>query len=120
MFPGLGGVNPSQMKAMMRQMGITSEDLSAARVTIELDNGTKLVFDQPSVNCMEMKGQKTYTISGDAHTEEGGSTSAPPIPEDDIALVAQQANVSQEQAKDALEAHDGDMAAAIASLKKDE
>ena len=115
MIPGLGGVNPAQMKAMMRQMGIKSEDLAASKVTIELDDGKKLVFENPSVNCVEMKGQKTYTISGEAQEETGEAR----IPQEDIDLVAEQAGVSQEKAREALEENEGDIAAAIASLKKE-
>ncbi len=116
MLPGLGGMNPAQMKAMMKQFGIKSEDLDVNKVVIELTNGSKLIFDSPTVNAVDMKGQKTYTITGEATEEKGEEV----LSEDDIDMVAEQAQVSKEDARAALEEHDGDIAEAIASLKKEE
>ncbi|MEK6821233.1 MAG: nascent polypeptide-associated complex protein [archaeon] len=115
MLPGLGGMNPAQMKNMMRQLGIKSEEIDAQKVTIECTNGKILVFDSPQVTAVDMKGQKTYTITGEAQEVGEGST----ITEEDIDLVAEQAGVSKETARDALEESDGDIAQAIASLKKE-
>lgn len=117
MIPGLGGMNPAQMKAMMRQLGIKSEDLDARRVTIELMDGVKLVFDSPQVNAVDMKGNKTYTITGEPREERG---EAPAFSEEDVDMVAEQADVSKEEARTALEENDGDLAAAIAALKKED
>ncbi|MEK6902381.1 MAG: nascent polypeptide-associated complex protein [archaeon] len=116
MLPGLGGMNPAQMKAMMKQFGIKSEDLDVSKVTIELTNGSKLIFDSPTVNAVDMKGQKTYTITGESVEEKGEEV----LSEDDIDMVAEQAQVSKEDARTALEDNDGDIAEAIASLKKEE
>lgn len=116
MLPGLGGMNPAQMKAMMKQFGIKSEDLDVSKVIIELNDGGKLVFDSPSVTAVDMKGQKTYTITGEAIEEKGEDI----LSEDDIDMVAEQAQVSKEDARAALEDNDGDIAEAIASLKKEE
>ncbi len=104
-----GGMNPKQMGRMMKQMGIKNEDLAAKEVIITLEDGTKLVFENPSVNMIEMQGQKTYTISGSAKEENS-------IPQDDIKMVAEQASVSEEEAKKALEENDGDIAEAISKL----
>lgn len=109
-------MNPAQMKSMMRQFGIKSEDLDAKRVIIELEDGSKLVFDAPSVNAVDMKGTKTYTISGEPREEKGEAR----IPNEDIEMVAQQANVSTQKAKQALEQSNGDIAEAIAALKNEE
>ncbi|MBM3282209.1 MAG: nascent polypeptide-associated complex protein [Candidatus Diapherotrites archaeon] len=117
MIPGLGNMNPAQMKAMMRQLGIKSEDLDVKMVTIELTDGTKLIFDSPQVNAVDMKGNKTYTITGDAREERA---TIPAFTDDDVDMVAEQANVSNEDARKALEENDGDLAAAISALKKEE
>lgn len=106
-----GGMNPKQMGRMMKQMGIKNEDLDAKEVTITLEDGTKLVFEKPSVNMIEMQGQKTYTISGSAKEENS-------IPEEDIKMVAEQASVSEEEAKKALEETSGDIAEAISKLSE--
>ena len=108
MFPG--GMNPKNMGRMMKQMGIKNEDIPATKVTIETD-GKKLVFDKPQVQLMEMQGQKTYTIIGTPVEESS-------IPSEDIDMVAEQANVSKEDAKKALEENDGDIAETISKLSE--
>jgi nascent polypeptide-associated complex subunit alpha len=114
MLPGLGGMNPAQMKAMMRQFGIKSEDLNATKVTIQTAEGKTIVFDSPSVTVVDMKGQKTYTITGEASEEKAGSG----VSEEDIQLVSEQAHVSKEKAKEALEEENGDIAQAIVRLER--
>jgi len=110
MFPG--GMNPKNMGRMMKQMGIKNDELNATKVTIETD-GKTIVFENPSVQVMEVQGQKTYTIMGDTKEETS-------IPEDDIKMVMESAEVSEEQAKKVLEENDGDIAQAIMKLKENE
>jgi nascent polypeptide-associated complex subunit alpha len=110
MFPG--GMNPRNMGRMMKQMGIKNEEINAKKVIIETDEG-KLVFDAPSVQLMEMQGQKTYTVIGEPKVESE-------IPDDDIKMVVDQAGVSEEEAKNALKEADGDIAEAIIKLKGEE
>ena len=110
MFPG--GMNPKNMGRMMKQMGIKNDELNASKVTIETD-GKTIVFENPSVQVMEVQGQKTYTIMGDTKEETS-------IPEDDIKMVAEQTNKSEEIAKEALEEANGDIAEAIMKLKGNE
>lgn len=109
MFPG--GMNPRNMGRMMRQMGIKNEEINATKVIIETE-GKKLVFDNPSVQLMEMQGQKTYTVIGNPVEEKE-------IPSDDIEMVMQQASVNEDVAKKALEDCDGDIAEAILKLKEE-
>lgn len=109
MFPG--GVNPKQVGQMMKRFGIKNEEIDAKEVIIVLNNGKKLRIENPQVQAIEMQGTKTYTIGGNA-TEEAG------VPDEDIAMVAEQAGVSKEKAKKALEENEGDIAKAILSLKK--
>ncbi|MFH0970656.1 MAG: nascent polypeptide-associated complex protein [Candidatus Diapherotrites archaeon] len=116
MIPGLGGMNPAQMKAMMRQFGIKSEELDATKATIELVNGKKIVFDSPQITVVDMKGQKTYTLVGEAIEEKENDST---ISKEDIELVIAQTHVSEEKARDALEKSSGDIAEAIASLKEE-
>jgi len=109
MFPG--GVNPKQMAQMMKQMGIKVEDLKAKRIIIETDSGKKLIFEDAQVQAINMHGQKTYTITGTPREEVS-------IPQEDIAMVAEQTNSSKEEATKALEETNGDIAEAILKLKK--
>ncbi len=123
MFGG-GGMNPRKMQQMMKQMGIDVTDIDAETVTITTTDGEKLVFDGPEVTRMDAQGTQTYQIVGEPETTDAeASTDAAEleaddeIPEDDITLVASQASVSKSDAREALEAEDGDLAAAISRLK---
>lgn len=126
MFGG-GGLDPSKMKQMMDQMGIDLEELDASSVVITLEDGEELVFDEPDVTRMDARGEHTYQIIGDPETREaaaaveggeddtGGDDGA--IPQDDIELVAQRTGADEAAARDALEAENGDLAAAINRLE---
>jgi nascent polypeptide-associated complex subunit alpha len=127
MFGG-GGMNPRKMQQMMKQMGIDVTDIDAETVTITTTDGEQLVFDGPEVTRMDAQGTQTYQIVGDPETQSAGAiddsgsevadtADGPAIPEDDIKLVASQASVSASDAREALEAEDGDLAAAISRLE---
>jgi len=109
MFPG--GINPKQMGQMMKRMGIKNEEIDAKEVVIFLNNGTKIKIENPQVQSIEMQGNKTFTIAGNATLESG-------VPQEDIDLVSEQTGCSKENAKKALEATNGDIAEAIIELKK--
>ncbi|MDO8646913.1 MAG: nascent polypeptide-associated complex protein [Candidatus Diapherotrites archaeon] len=112
MFPGK--INPRQMQAMMKQMGIQTEDIPAKRVIIET-SGKRIVIEPASVNCMIVQGQKTYTVNGTESTEAIEQE----ISLEDIEMVAEQAGVHKEVAEKALKETKGDIAEAILKLKKD-
>lgn len=101
-------VNPKQMKKMMRQMGMKTEELDALEVVIKLPD-RNIIIDKPSVTVVEVQNQKTYQIAGNERIEQE-------IPLEDIKMVAEQANVSEIEAKEALEKCAGDLAEAIMSL----
>lgn len=109
MFPG--GVNPKQMSQMMRQMGIKVDEVEASKVTFELTNGKKLVFENPQIQAMTMQGKKTYTLIGEATEENNVSL-------EDIQMVCEQTGKTKEEAKKALEETNGDIAEAILKLKE--
>ena len=130
-------MNPRKMKQMMKQMGIDVEEIDAERVVIETADGDDLVFDGADVTKMDAQGQETYQIvgspdtvadagAGGATAVEGGDEPAlddadddgdDGIPEEDVKLVAQQAGVSKEAAREALEAANGEPARAISDLQ---
>jgi nascent polypeptide-associated complex subunit alpha len=123
-----------QMRRRMQQQGIDMDQIDATRVIIECQDKT-LVIDQPEVILMKQMGQEMYQIIGDAEeyssgeftiderveTESIESTeenfSKPVITENDVMLVAAQANVDKEEANAALIDSDGDIAKAIIYLK---
>ncbi|GAA0654172.1 nascent polypeptide-associated complex protein [Salarchaeum japonicum] len=115
-------MNPRKMKQMMEQMGIDVDELDATEVVIRLEDGSELVFDDADVTRMDARGQETYQVIGEpeerestAGEVEAGETDGESggIPEDDVELVAARAGVSAEEAREALEATGGDLAAAI-------
>ncbi|NOZ82686.1 MAG: nascent polypeptide-associated complex protein [Euryarchaeota archaeon] len=101
-------MNPKQMRKMMKQLGMEMEELEAERVIIILKD-RKIIIDSPEISVIKVKGQKTYQIAGPEHEELL-------IPEDDVKLVAEQAGVSEEEARKALTEAGGDLANAILRL----
>jgi nascent polypeptide-associated complex subunit alpha len=130
---GGGGLDPRKMKQMMEQMGIDMEDIDAEEVIIRTPE-KELYFTDAEVQLMEAQGQSTYQVVGEPEEralDAGGSagvndadatspddaTGGGGIPEDDVELVAMRAGVDEATARDALEATDGDLAAAVERLE---
>ena len=111
MFPGMGGFDPKKMQAVMKQLGMDQEEISAERVTIEKTDGNKVIIENPSVIKITVKGQESFQISGNT-TEQTG------ISESDIRTVMEKTSSTKEQAKEALENSNGDLAEAILSLSE--
>jgi len=123
MFGG-GGMNPRKMQQMMKQMGIDVTDIDAETVTITTADGEELVFDAPEVTRMDAQGTQTYQIVGEPEKQDAGSADSETsrdaveeIPDDDVDLVSVRAGVTSDKAREALEAEDGDLAAAISRLE---
>ncbi|MBS3087690.1 nascent polypeptide-associated complex protein [Candidatus Pacearchaeota archaeon] len=106
-----GGVNPAQMKGMMKKMGISQEDLPVRRVVFEMADGN-LVIENPNVMKIKMQGQVSFQVTGDVVEEEAESFS-----EDDVKMVMGQTGKSEDEVREALEKVDGDIAEAIMELK---
>ena len=112
MMPGMRGMNPKQMKAAMRRMGIEQEELEGVEEVIIKTYDKEIRIKDAAVTVVTMQGQKTFQVAGNVEeTEKEGA-----IPIEDIKLVAEQANVSEEEARHALEECDGEPAEAIIHL----
>jgi len=108
------GMNPRQMKKLMRQMGIKMEELEGvSEVIIRLEN-REIVIKEPAVTIITAHGEKSYQIIGEEEIREMLR-----IPEEDIQLVMEQAGVDRETARKALEETKGDIAEAIIKLTED-
>ena len=124
MMPGMRGMNPRQMQQAMKRMGIKTEELKDVEEVIIRMQDKTLVITQPEVTLMEVQGQKTYQVVGDHEIIKGDvEVSTEPsepagivIPDEDVELVASQANVSLEEARAALEECNGEPAEAIIKL----
>jgi nascent polypeptide-associated complex subunit alpha len=108
------GINPRMMKQAMQRMGIRSEDIAASEVIIRCAD-KEIVITNPSVSKVNMMGQNTYQVVGVEEERPLGVE----ISEEDITTVMDQADVTHDIAKAAIEKHHGDLAAAILSLKKE-
>ena len=109
------GVNPRQLKAMMRQMGMSQDSLDATQVIIKTSTST-FIFDNPQVEKISMQGQTSFQVQGEfREVEEEVKVS---ISQDDIDMVKEQVQVSEEKARQALENANGDIAQAILDLSE--
>ena len=106
MFPN---IDPKKMQAMMKQMGMSQEEIDASRVVIEKTDGGKLIIENPSVQKIKIQGQETFQISGSV-SEEAESFS-----EEDVKTIVEKTGVSKEVARETLE-RTGDLAEAILEL----
>lgn len=123
MFGGGGDMNPRKMKQMMSQMGIDMDQLGMAMDEIDAEEviirteDEELYFESPQVSMIEAQGQSTYQVIGEPTTREHEGGASKPYSDDDVAIVAERAGVSEEEAIEALQNSDGDLAAAIADLQ---
>lgn len=101
-------MNDRQLKIMMKKMGINIKEMPAKKVIIETED-KEYIFNNPVVNVMEVKGEKTYQITGKVEIKSK-------INEEDIELVAEKTGRSKEEARKALEDTGGDIAQAIINL----
>jgi nascent polypeptide-associated complex subunit alpha len=106
------GMNPRQMNQMMRKLGINVKDIENVEKVIILTDTLEYVFTDAEVTVMNAQGQKTYQIAGNPQVKERKKE----IPKEDIQLIIDQTGSSEEEAKEALEKSNGDIAEAILLL----
>ena len=102
-------LDPKKMQAVMKQMGISQENIPASKVIIEKEDGGKILISEPSVARVKMQGQESFQITGNI-SEQNEDFS-----EKDIKAVMEQAGCTKMQAKQALE-KTGDLVEAIMLL----
>ncbi|HOT04045.1 MAG TPA: nascent polypeptide-associated complex protein [Methanolinea sp.] len=107
-----GNINPRKMKQMMKQLGMQVEQFEDVRQIVITTGKGKYVFDSAEVAAMTMQGITTYQITGEPRFE----AAAQEIPDDDVKMVAEQAQVSLDAAREALQKTGGDIAEAIIHL----
>ena len=120
-----------QMRRRMAQQGIDMDQIDATRVIIEGPEKT-LIIEQPEVVLMKQAGQDIYQVIGQAEEVSPDSVIIdneqelapledsdvkPSITENDIILVASQANVEKNEAEAVLKECNGDIAKAILFLR---
>jgi len=107
-------LDQKKMQAMMKQMGISQEEIPASRVIIEKEDKTKIIINNPSVSKIKAQGQESFQISGDV-SEISEQTDT--FSKDDIKTLMAQTGCTEKQAKAALE-KTGDLVEAIMLLKR--
>ncbi|MEM3018217.1 MAG: nascent polypeptide-associated complex protein, partial [Candidatus Bathyarchaeia archaeon] len=100
---------------MMQRMGMETKTIEDVREVTIRTGDRRLVIDAPTVMSIVMQGQTIFQIAGGTVREESSTEPALSIPQGDVEIVAQQAGVSEEEARKALEASAGDLAQAIVS-----
>ena len=104
------------MGQLMKQMGIAQVDIEAVEVIIRTQD-KDIIFDHPQVAKVNMMGQNTYQIVGEAIERERKSATIS-ISQEDINTVTEQTGVSKEEAEKALKSVEGDLAKAILELNR--
>ena len=131
MIPG-GPRNQREMTQMMRRLGMTNESIPDVEEVVVRTRTKEHVFEKPEVTVLTIQGVRSYQVvgtpvirartGGPATTASGSNVStAPPAapsgpPEEDVRLVMEQANVSREEALEALLQAKGEPAEAIMKI----
>ena len=117
-------MNSRRARRMMKQMGMNMNELGDIKKVIMQGDKREIVIEAPQVTSINVQGTKMYQVAGGKETERKPTTEvsepeeAPlEIPEEDVLLVAQQASVSVDVARKALEDTGGDLAQAIIRLQ---
>ncbi len=108
-------ISDRQARRMLEKMGVDIEPLPDVKEVIIRTSSKDIIIKNPDVSEMKAKGVRVFQVMG--VTIEERIVEVPKFTEEDVLLVAQQANVSKEVAAKALEESDGDLAKAILKLK---
>ncbi len=120
MIPGLGKIDPRQMKMAMKKMGMQTEEIDDVTEVIIRTKSKEYRFSNPAVVMVKVSGQQIYQVTGEPVVGSASSAqsipSGPSIQQEDIDLVVSQAGCSPEQARQALMQTDGRPAEAIIKI----
>ena len=103
-----------EAKRMLKKMGVNLEPLPDIEEVILRTSRKDMVIKNPEVAEIKAKGVRLFQVVGEISEEK--IREMPKFTEEDVLLVAQQANVSKEKAAAALTESDGDLAKAILNL----
>ena len=104
-----------QSRRMLEKMGLNLEEMPEVSEVVIKTKEKDIIIKSPQVSKLKSKGIDMYQIMGNDIEEVIKEDSK--ISEEDVLLVSQQANVSLEIAKNALEESNGDLAQPILKLK---
>jgi len=104
-------LNQREIEKMARRMGIQTSPVEAKEVIIRTED-SDIVIANPQVSKINMMGQETWQIVGEARERPRQQFTG-----DDIDMVVNQTGASRSEVAEALEAAHGDLAEAILKLK---
>ncbi len=112
-------MNPRDAKRMMQRMGMNMEGVEDVVEVIIRTPRKDIVIEGPEVAIVNVQGQKIFQVAGGSVSERAPEhmAAAPKVSEEDVQLVAGQTGKSVEQARQALEESEGDLAKAILLLQ---
>ena len=111
-----------ELKRIMGKFGVNTKEVEDVKEVILKTSTKEIIIQDPMVTLLEVQGQKIFQIFGEKVEEKTLSEELKPlegdekISDEDVLLVAQQANVDFEEAKAALKECKGDLAQAILML----
>ncbi len=103
-----------QTRRMLERMGVSMEQIEDVEEVIIRMPDRDLVIKKANVSEMKMKGTRMFQVVGDDVEER--MREKPKYTREDVLLVAQQANVNEAKAEQALKDTDGDLAQAVLRL----
>ena len=121
MIPGMGKVDPRQMRLAMKRMGMQTEEIDDVSEVIIRTKTKEYRFERPAVVMVKVQGQQIYQVSGEPKVSDAGQTTGtaatapagPVIAQEDIDLVASQTGCTPDEARQALMQTEGQPADAI-------
>ena len=103
-----------QMRRMMDKMGLDMNEIPNVQEVIIKTDKKEIIIAKPSVTEMKTKDNSIFQVIADSYEEK--ELEVPIFSDQDIELVCQQAGVDKEQAINALNEAEGDLARAILLL----
>ncbi|MFQ5761937.1 MAG: NAC domain-containing protein, partial [Candidatus Bathyarchaeia archaeon] len=87
-----------EARRMMERMGIGASEIADVKQVLIKASNREIILENPTVTALEVQGQKLFQIVAEKIEERTPTTTTPSeakavIPEEDVQLVALQANV---------------------------
>jgi nascent polypeptide-associated complex subunit alpha len=116
-----GKFNSREVKRMMAQMGIKSNEMTDVKKVVLYGDTKNYVIENAAVTMIEAQGQKSFQIVGNMKevpkdVKEVKQEEVSPYNTEDIKLVMDQTGVGKDKAIEALKGADGEPAQAILNL----